>query len=422
MTPRALRGLLVWFLVWAPVRAPLAQSEAESPAKSLELEGERFFKAKRYEEAANLFREVIERYAEPEDLVLTARWNLARCFEEMGEDEKALEAFSEFEKHAKSEEHRSKARAKIAKLREKIRAELTLEVEPAGTVIRLDGEVIGNAPLGKSISLDPGRHFLELYKEGYRTLRESIDINPKEHALLRFALQLKQGKVLVRSEDPDLGVCTLFLDGAERFAGRLPLETVLPAGPHHIRVVAQGEKEPFEKEIDVPDGGVVEVVVRFQKPLRPEVPKVVTKAPAPTFPAEEQEVRVSASLTAGIGLMRYQGTTSRTHANLEVGIGITHPRLPWLSPELSVMTSVETPIMAIIRPAIHIYPFSPLFFRIGGQFMVTPLRAGGALIGLGVVYSLSEHFSVLVEADTSVWPSAIRIFSADLRVGGRYAF
>lgn len=423
--------LVLWMVLLAgpPIAA---QDRRQSPA-FLEKAAELLFKAGRYAEAAEKFREVIERYQEPEDVVATARWNLARCHEEMGDDEAALQAFLDFARHARNAKERQDAESKVAQVRDRLRAALTVEAQPAGATVRVDGQVAGTAPLAQPLRLDPGTHVVECTMEGFRAHSESVDLAPKENRTLRVSLEPMAGIVALSASGPLAGPVSVLVDGEERYQGGLPIEIRLSPGAHRIEVRHPDRPQPFRQDVAVLDGERVAVVVRFPVTAEPEVarpgPPVSPAPPRPTRPAAvvaeapAPPVAASAALSAGLGFAHYQGRTARTHVTIEVGAGLRIRGVPWLRPDLALAASVEAPAMVLVRPGVRWYAGTwPLFVRTAGQVMVTPLLAGGPLVGLGVDVPLTGRIALLVEGDASLWPSAPSLVPVEFRVGVGYAF
>ncbi len=406
--------------------AALAQGRNESPALLIEKAGELLFKAGRYSEALDKFREVVERFGEPEDVIAAARWNIARCHEEMGDDEAALRAFLDFERHARTDRDRQDAAARIAQVRARLQAEVTVEAEPAGATVRVDGEVVGTAPLPQALRLDPGTHEFEFAAEGFRPRVESLDLRPKERRTLRIALEPRVGTIVLSMSDGSTSPAVVLVDDQERYRGVLPAEMLVPPGHHRVVVRVPDRPHPFQQDVQVPDGGGVPIAVRFPEAPAAPLPPVAPPATVPKVAvAKEVSPSISAavSLSAGMGFVHYQGKTARTHANIEAGVGLRIPSLPWLRPDLSLAASVEAPWMVLVRPGIRWHAGSwPVFVRTAGQAMLAPVPAGGVLVGLGADIPILERLALLIEADVSLWPSALSLVPIEFRVGGGYAF
>ena len=60
----------------------------------------------------------------------------------------------------------------------KIVSPLTLEVDPPGAAIRINGEPVGTAPLAEPVVLNPGDATLDVVRDGYVPLRRGLHVEP----------------------------------------------------------------------------------------------------------------------------------------------------------------------------------------------------------------------------------------------------
>jgi hypothetical protein len=166
-------------------------------------------------------------------------------------------------------------------------------VSPKNSIVRLNGEEIGKARdwsgAWDALTVRPGVHVLEFSKDGYRTFRAVLDLEPG----MRFRLErnLVEGEGLDPASDPlpepasasaplpttappSLGRgfvrlrirpadAAVYLDGEflatgaelERLHGAIPVV----AGPHRLEVMRPGHRSRV-MEIDVAPGGETEQV------------------------------------------------------------------------------------------------------------------------------------------------------------------
>jgi hypothetical protein len=85
---------------------------------------------------------------------------------------------------------------------------VALDISEAGAVVFVDGEEAGTAPLeGPLTDLEPGPHELEVKKPGFRSMRATIDVQPR--SVRRYVVRLaREGErpapvVLVSAKDPE---------------------------------------------------------------------------------------------------------------------------------------------------------------------------------------------------------------------------
>ncbi len=403
------------FGVW-PGRTATAQARAQPEALLVEKAGEYLFQAGRFAEALEKFREVVERFDGPEDVILTARWNIARCYEEMGDDEAALEAFVVFAQHARSDEERREVAAKLAAIRQRLQATLSWDVVPAGAVVLLDGEEVGRAPTALRVS--PGVHEVECRLEGFRPHRESVTLKPRESRTMHIVLEPMQGEVVVSSSGT-VSRAVVQVDDGPPHEGALPMRFRVPAGSHRVVVRLADIAEPLVREVEVADQGEVHIEV--------QAPEVSHSLPVgrvvEAVPSGAARVAFEASLSVGGGFVRSAGQTLRTHVTIEAGARLRISGLEWLRPDLSVAMAPEYPAMVLVRPGLRWYAGTwPLFVRTAGQAMVVPTRAGGVLVGVGADIPVWRGLGLLVECDGSLWPSALSFVPVEFRVGVGYAF
>jgi tetratricopeptide (TPR) repeat protein len=116
-----------------------------------------------------------------------ARWlpsaelwfNVGRAREELGELEGAVEAFRRYVRDSVDAPDRAAVEARIERLLEARAAQsaglarsrpvalLRIEAEPVGARVSLDGAGVGEAPLERWLSLDPGEHALRVAYAGH---------------------------------------------------------------------------------------------------------------------------------------------------------------------------------------------------------------------------------------------------------------
>jgi hypothetical protein len=119
------------------------------------------------------------------------------------------------------------SQAKLAELTART-AQLELSVSEAGVDISLDGALVGQTPLPSALTLNPGKHHLELKKADFNALTSDLELKPGP-TKLSFALvaQVMAGKIHVSASDA-FGVTELSVNG--KVVGLLPWEGEVPLG------------------------------------------------------------------------------------------------------------------------------------------------------------------------------------------------
>jgi len=135
--------------------------------------GVRLFRDQRYADARQAFEEAYR--IMPNDRVLA---NIAACLSGEGRAPESVMMYRRFLSEGGDElpaRARDEARREIARLRPSI-ADVALAIEPAGAEVRIDGRVVGVAPLGWPVAVSPGQTTLEVRAEGYAPFARAIDL------------------------------------------------------------------------------------------------------------------------------------------------------------------------------------------------------------------------------------------------------
>jgi len=424
MTRTTTRFALVATLLLA--LTPALAGPREEQARNLEKAGEALFLAGKYREALEQFQDVVQRFDGPSDVLNTARWNIARCYEEMGDVEAAMHAFEEFARWATKPEERQDAAAKIEALRPRLQATVKLSVWPDGARVMVDGARVeaGASPL----VLAPGTHRLSVSAAGFRTHEEVLVLRAQETREVSISLKPAEGEVEVTNIGADVGGVVITVDDVEVYRGRLPALVRVAAGERKVRVSGPAVAEVAERVVTVPDGVKVPVVLALkavgQAAPRPQPLPTIAEPAVPQKPVaarpEGRALGGQVALTVGEGFVHDQGKTGRTHVNLEALAGM---RLRFVQPEVALAASVESPVMVLLRPGVRMYVKDvPVFFRLAGQVMLAPSRIGGLLLGAGGEVPLGHGVSLPLGVDVNLWPSEIGFVPVEFRLGVAYAF
>ncbi|MGC8904047.1 PEGA domain-containing protein [Thermus sp.] len=136
-------------------------------------------------------------------------------------------------------------------------ATLSVDSNPQGAEVYLDGRLQGRTPL--SLSVNPGRHEVELRLSGYQPYR--VTVNPKPGEQVRISAQLspepRQGSLSVDSTPSGAEV---YVEGALR--GRTPLNLALPEGRYQVELRLSGY-QPYQAVVQVRRGETARLEVRL---------------------------------------------------------------------------------------------------------------------------------------------------------------
>jgi len=136
-------------------------------------------------------------------------------------------------------------------------AVLVVDSRPSGAEVYLDGRLQGRTPL--SLSVNPGRHEVELRLPGYRSYRVTVNPKPGDRVQIfaQLVAEVQEGTLVVDSSPSGAEV---YVDG--RLQGRTPLRMSLEAGRHEVRVVAPGYGE-YRAQVEVRPGESVRLTVEL---------------------------------------------------------------------------------------------------------------------------------------------------------------
>lgn len=128
-------------------------------------------------------------------------------------------------------------------------SEVTLNIQPDGTSIELDGRKVGTAPLDKHLLVDFGEHELRLSHPGYEDSTQRLAIEGGKPTQLTVQLEQAshEGKLRVVT-DPKTAIR---IDN--KIVGVGMWQGVLPHGTHTVQLEAKG-KIPQTTEVVIGDG------------------------------------------------------------------------------------------------------------------------------------------------------------------------
>jgi hypothetical protein len=177
----------------APLRAePTSPSDGDADpgrvarARALFDEGVRAYAAGRYYDAIDRFTETARIYPNQQ-----LSFNIAKAYDNLGHRSAALCFYREYLRSSSDPPDAAKVTARVEEL-ERALAErgvqqLTVLSEPSGATVVLDGEPVGLSPwTGESW---PGRHRVELKREGYVTAEQVVELDAHRAAELELTLE-----------------------------------------------------------------------------------------------------------------------------------------------------------------------------------------------------------------------------------------
>jgi diacylglycerol kinase family enzyme len=123
---------------------------------------------------------------------------------------------------------------------------IMIDSEPANASIYLDGEKMGTTPDIIIRPVTPGKHKVEIRKDGYKVWNGSIEIDADKEKSLTAVLQSKTGSIMIDSVPAN---ASIYLDGEK--IGTTP-DTLMSATPgiHEVEVKMDGY-EAWRKKVNV---------------------------------------------------------------------------------------------------------------------------------------------------------------------------
>lgn len=248
-------------LVWASLLSPAAtaaqsttgtvpasesQEELEAAARQHFFDGATLYEEGDYEAALAKFQASAELRGVP-----VVYFNIAQTLRALFRYAEAIAMYRRYLEEGGDRitaARRREVRRTIEQLRRRL-APVTLLVEPAGTEIRIDGRLVGTAPLDDVLVLSAGRRRMELSADGYLPIRDDLEVAGGEPRTIRLRLARREtaGTVTITSAPREAAVR---IDGLE--VGAAPVSRRLPAGGHVVEADADGY-ETYRASIDLAD-------------------------------------------------------------------------------------------------------------------------------------------------------------------------
>ncbi|HJL17161.1 MAG TPA: PEGA domain-containing protein [Sandaracinaceae bacterium LLY-WYZ-13_1] len=227
--PSPLRAGCIALLLAALAPAGLARADAAAEARFHDRAARRHYEAGRYEAAVREF--MIEQRIAPNPNIV---FNIALCFQHMGEAEEAYMQFAEYlEAEDDDEDRRARARRALEELRSEV-ALVEVRSQPAGAAIYIDRRELGRyGTTPRTVALPEGEHRIWVEIEGHRPAERTVTLSDGR----RTELDLRPEQILGRlrlSVQPEAAVRVLDADGELVWEGTAPVDTRLPPGTYRV--------------------------------------------------------------------------------------------------------------------------------------------------------------------------------------------
>jgi hypothetical protein len=236
-SPMRLPAIVLAFVLPLSGAAPIvtialpvhAQTTGTTPsADALKKEGDDAMDDLRYADALAAYEKA---YALTPTPVLL--YNQARALQALNRHPEALDMFEKFSVQAPPE-----LKAKVPQLAELIADErarvstATIVCNVAGARVLVRERLVATTPLEGPLRVSAGKGFVDVIAEGYEPYRKELEFPGGDSVRIEVELlpKDKAGVLVVRA----LPNSHVFVDG--KAAGNPPTETIVVAGPHHVRV------------------------------------------------------------------------------------------------------------------------------------------------------------------------------------------
>jgi len=212
----------------------LAGSASEAEARSRFFTGAELYQEGDYEGALAEFRASYEMRHAP-----VASFNMAQTLRALHRYHEAVQVFERYLREARGEI----SSARLRRVRRTIRAlqrriaPITLQVEPAGARIRIEGRFAGEAPLREPLMLGAGRRDVEVTADGYVPVRDEIEVVGRQPRTVEIRLARREtaGTIAVTSDPEEAHIR---VDGLE--VGTAPIERRVSEGGHVLEASLDG--------------------------------------------------------------------------------------------------------------------------------------------------------------------------------------
>lgn len=215
--------------------------------------GAKFFKKGKYAEALAEMRKANAAIPLPATV-----FNMARCYQEMGQYAEAVEYFQQYMAEGDNKKKLAKTEAALAELIPKAFGSVSITCRPAGAKVEIAGIGAGPCPYVKE-QVRAGKWTMVTRAEGHAEERQEITIQAGERASVSVTLK-RPGRLSVTTEPAGAKV---YVDG--KLAGDSPLDKFeLPEGEHALGVGLEGHRD-VKRKVEIPGGDSVKVAVTLER-------------------------------------------------------------------------------------------------------------------------------------------------------------
>ncbi len=141
------------------------------------------YEQSRYPEAAREFETAFRLSGKVELL-----YNVGKAYAGAGDLARALAAYRRWLAAAPAAPDRDAVAARVVELAHTV-GRLRLRDTAAGANVKIDAEPVGETPLPAPLELNPGKHRLEVAKEGFRTFRTYFDVSADKETTVAAPLE-----------------------------------------------------------------------------------------------------------------------------------------------------------------------------------------------------------------------------------------
>jgi hypothetical protein len=206
------------------------------------------------------WRTAIEEYQAAYDAVPhpDVLYNIAVDFERLEEYRDAATYYRRYlDESGDDANDRNRVEGLIEKLRNRP-GEVTIESDPAGARVKIDGKVAGKTPLITKLS---GRRTVEIEgPDGSWTERE-VEVEYGEPESVRIGLTERTGILVINS---NVAGASVTVDGV--VVGTTPFQGAVPAGSRKVVVASPGWSST-ERQVDVPSDGAAQITANLVRPV-----------------------------------------------------------------------------------------------------------------------------------------------------------
>lgn len=252
-----LTAVLLGLCLWTSPSTARADEDATTEAAQRFQKGVELFDEGEHEAALAEFHWAYS--LKPHFAVL---YNIAQCYNAIGDHEKALEYFERYAEEGGDQipkKRLGEVKASIEHLLGLV-AELTVSSHPEGATVRVDGKVVGTSPFA-GVYVAAGPHSLEISFPGFMPMQEEVVFTggQKINKLFKLKEDSREGTLEIVTNAPKTKV---FID--DREMGPAPWSGKLIVGEHTVVVkapgyhdatrpivVKPGEERTIEIEMDV---------------------------------------------------------------------------------------------------------------------------------------------------------------------------